>query len=353
MIRVGIMGMGGMGRGRLPLYRDIAGAQVVAIGDIRAETLRQDETLSELLEIAPSEMRWFEDLAQLVSSGRVDMVDICLPTGCHRQASEAALDAGLHVLCEKPMALSSADCDAMVAASERAQRNLMIAQCIRFWPEYQHLADLRASGEAGRLLSLQLSRQGAAPSRTWFCRTAESGGALLDLHIHDIDYCHHLLGLPRRVYAQGGMGQGPEAGYDFCLSNLDYGPETQVSATAQWSKAPIPFSARYEARFEEAFLRFDSSQSPTLTVYRVDAEPEQPTFGPDSAYTNEIRYFLSCIERGERPARCTPQQTRDSVALIEAIRASLQQQEMVSIDGSETGAPASGYWGSSGVEWLI
>jgi len=229
----------------------------------------------------------------------------------------------------------------------------MIAQCIRFWPEYEYLADLCNSGEAGRLLSLQLSRQGAAPSRAWFCRAAESGGALLDLHIHDIDYCHALLGLPRRVYAQGGMGQGPEAGYDFCLSNLDYGPETQVSATAQWSKAPIPFAARYEARFEEAFLRFDSSKSPTLTVYRVDAEPEQPTFGSDSAYRNEIRYLLSCIERGERPARCTPQQTRDSVALIEAIRASLQGQEMVSIDGAGSLVPAGGYWGSSGVEWLI
>ena len=353
MIRVGIIGLGGMGKGRLPFYRQIPEARVVAIADVRAETLRESDDLDALLEIAPAALRWFDDYHALTQSDTVDMVDICLPTSHHRPAAETALAAGLHVLCEKPMALSSEDCDAMVAAGERAGRNLMIAQCIRFWPDYQYLADMLAGGKAGRLLSLQLSRQGAAPTRTWFCRVAESGGALLDLHIHDIDYCQYLLGLPRRLYAQGGMGQGPEAGYDHVLSNLDYGPELQVSATAQWSKAPIPFVARFEARFEEAFLRFDSSQSPSLTVYRVGQEPEQPKLSPDSAYLNEIRYFVDCIQRGEAPTRCTPQASRQSVALIEAIRASIERQALVRIDEFAATAPPPTHWGSAGIEWVM
>lgn len=334
MLRVGIIGFGGMGKGRLRYYRQLPDARVEAIADVRCAELQQDGSLAELFEIPLAQVRWFEDYRDLLASGAVDVVDICLPTHCHREATVAALEAGVPVLCEKPMALTVADCDAMVAASRRTGTILMVAQCIRFWPEYQYLADLLRSGEAGRLLSLRLTRQGPLPGagRGWMPQARYSGGAILDLHIHDVDYCQYLLGLPQRVYAQGGMSGGEAGGYDYVLTNWDYGPDLQVSAAAQWTALRIPFVARFEARFEGAYLDFDSSRKPSLLVYRSGAAaPEAPSFAGPDAYYHEIRYFLDCVLKGEPPVRCPPESSRNAVALIHAASASIQRRDLVEI----------------------
>lgn len=330
MIRVGIIGLGGMGKGRLRYYAQMPDACVIALADKRCKELREGGTLEAFK--VPDKVRWFEDYRELIESGVVDVVDICLPTDLHRDAAVTALESGLHVLCEKPMALTLADCDAMVDTERRTGRVLMIAQCVRFWPEYDILTGMVRSGEAGRLLSLQLTRQGQIPGGGygWMCQAQCSGGAILDLHIHDIDYCQHLLGIPRRVYAQGGMSMGEEIGYDYVLTHLDYGRGLQVCATAHWTKVPIPFVARYEARFERAFLSYDSSRTPTLLVYREGLmQPELPDLGEHDAYYNEIRYFLDCVLTGSAPDRCPPRETRNSVALIQGAIASIERGEPV------------------------
>ena len=321
-----------MGRGRLHYYAQMPDAQVVAFADVRAQELRQDRSLAALLKVPLAQVHWFEDYRDLAVSGLVDVVDICLPTDLHRDAAVAALEGGLHALCEKPMGLTLADCDAMVSASRRTGKVLMIAQCIRFWPEYEVLAQMAQSGEAGRLLSLHLTRQGQTPrgGGGWMCQAEHSGGAILDLHIHDIDYCHYLLGIPQRVYAQGGMSVGKDLGYDYALTNLDYGSGLQVCATAHWTSAPIPFVARYEARFEKAFLSCDSSRTPSLLIYREGTtQPETLSQGEHDAYYNEIRYFLDCALAGSAPKRCPPQEARNSVALIKSAVASIERGEPV------------------------
>jgi predicted dehydrogenase len=334
MLRVGIIGLGGIGKLHARHYLAIPEARVEAIADVRSQALQTDSTLQSLFEVPLNEVRWFENYAALVADGKLDMVDICLPTSVHRPATIAALEAGLHVLCEKPMANTPADCDAMLEAQHRAQRLLMIAQCIRFWPEYEYLTDLYRSGAAGRLLSLQLWREGRTPQGVggWMRQARESGGAILDLHIHDIDFCQSLLGLPRRVYAQGGQSAGAEQGYDYVLSNLAYGDGQQVSATAQWMDLPVPFFARYEARFESAFLHFNSRDKPTLTVYRAEAsEPEHPSLGLTTAHENEIRYFVRCVLENSQPTRCMPEEARHSVALVHHIMHSIEQDELVRV----------------------
>ena len=333
MLGIGIIGLGGIGRYHLTRYRQVPEAQVVAVADVRAETLRADRSLDDLFEVPPATVRWHRDYRDLIASDAVDAVDICLPTDLHRPAALAALKAGLHVLVEKPLALTLADCDAMLQTARQPGQVFMVAHCIRFWPEYQYLADLVQGGEAGQLLALQLSRQGSRPggiNAGWMSQASRSGGAILDLHIHDVDFCRYLLGLPRRVYAQGGQSVGPNAGYDYVLANLDYGDGRQISATAHWTDVPLPFAARFEARLERAFLRFDSSQKPTLTVYRP-AGAEHPTFpGPD-AYVNEIRYFASRVLAKEAAERCPACEARDSVGLVLSEMVSIERGEPVDV----------------------
>jgi predicted dehydrogenase len=328
MQRVAIIGLGGIGRHHLSRYRLLPDIQVVAVADIRAEEIRRDERLRELFEISWDKVRWYNSYPELLTQEKVDFVDMGLPTDVHKEAAIAYLKAGVPVLCEKPMALTLADCDAMIAASQLTRTPLMIAQCIRFWPEFQYLKELKESGAAGRLLSLQMWRGGPTPgwsSSHWMMDPARSGGAILDLHIHDIDYCQYLLGLPQRVYTQGGCAAGAERGYDYMLTNLDYADGTQVSASSHWADVNMPFIARYEARLERAFVRFDPIQTPALSVYRQGSDtPEHPDVNGLDAYAGEIAYFAECVRTGRTPERCLPLDARNSVAIIMAAKASIE-----------------------------
>ncbi|MCE5257808.1 MAG: Gfo/Idh/MocA family oxidoreductase [Chloroflexi bacterium] len=328
MQHVAIIGLGGIGRYHLSCYRKLPDIQVVAVADIRADEIKKDESLRELFVTPWKQVRWYDTCNDLLAREDVDFVDIGLPTDVHKEAAITYLNAGVPVLCEKPMALSLADCDAMIAASQQNRAALMIAQCIRFWPEYQYLKDMKTSGAAGRLLSLQMWRGGSTPgwnSSHWMMDPARSGGAILDLHIHDIDFCQYLLGLPKRVYAQGGCAKGAARGYDYVLTNLDYGDDTQVSAASHWADLPMPFIARYEARFERAFIRMDPTQSHTLAVYRSDSnDPEYPEMPGLDAYASEIAYFGACVRTKQAPERCMPLEARNSVAIIMAAKASIE-----------------------------
>ena len=86
------------------------------------------------------------------------------------------------------------------------------------------------------------------------------------------------LGVPGRLYTQGGQGVDARHGYDYVHTSMDYGRGLQVSVVAHWTNVQLPWSARYEARFEHAFLSYNSSAKPTLTIYRQEGQevPEMP-----------------------------------------------------------------------------
>jgi predicted dehydrogenase len=260
-------------------------------------------------------------------------VDICLPTYLHATYAIEALEAGHHVLCEKPMALTLEDADRMIDASERAGRRLMIAQCIRFWPEYMYLRQAVREGTYGKLLSLNMYRIGGRPVRSWenwFLDPARSGGPIRDLHIHDVDYVHSLLGIPDRV---GAVGRRSEAtgSYDIVHAAYGYDDGPQVHLHAGWSMAQIPFQAGYDAWFERGFLRYDGRSDPPLTLFddliQVNGRPVEYERG--NAYYNEIAYFMDCVATGTHPAECPPRSARGSLALIEREIASIENGEIV------------------------
>ncbi len=325
-MRVGLVGLGFIGRTHAASYAKIDDARIVAVADLLAEEMRADSNLQTLLSPAGQTVAWYTSYRDMFASEELDSVDICLPTYLHAEASLAALEAGLPVLCEKPMALHLEDCDAMIEAAERTGKPLMVAQCLRFWNEYELIRTKADASGYGRILSMQLWRGSATPSaQAWMREAARSGGAILDLHVHDVDYVQHALGLPKRVYAQGGQSLGAERGYDYVLASYDYGPGVQVSAAAHWVDVPLPFAYRAHVRYERAYLQLDSSLSPSLRIYDTEGEREAPQLEGDDAYTNEIRYFLDVAQTGGRPERCTPTEARNAVGLVMAEIASIQR----------------------------
>lgn len=325
-MKVGLIGFGVMGGVHAARYLRMPNAELVAIADMRPERLAAKEAVQGNI---PEENRTFNfdkiakfaDGSELIAQADVDVVDICLPTFLHARYAVQALEAGRHVICEKPMALNAAEAERMCTAAERAGRQLMIAQCIRFWPEYLFLRKHVQEETFGRLLSLDMYRIGGRPIwswENWFLDPARSGGPILDLHLHDLDFVHYLLGKPDGIQATARIS--PATGtYDTIHAFFTYTDGPQVHMRGGWSNAQIPFQAGFDAWFERGVIRLDGRADPPLQVFEnlIETEGKPAEYEAGDAYNNEIAYFLRCIEAGAPPAECLPESTRDSLWLIE------------------------------------
>ncbi len=330
MLKIGILGMGMMGWFHAARYLQLPNAQLVAIADITPERLKAEEAVQGNMPPAAASFDFtavarYAEAAQLIAEADVDVVDVCLPTYLHAHYTVQALEAGHHVLCEKPMALTVEDADRMIAAAQQAERHLMIAQCIRFWPEYLYLKHCVMEQSFGKLLSLNMYRMGGRPIwswENWFLDPARSGGMVLDLHIHDVDYVNDLLGMPDEVQATA--RRSPATGdYDIIHACYHYADGPQVHIHGGWSMAQIPFNAGFDAWFERGFVRYDGSQTPALQVFddMEKATPHPADYEPTDyqstdAYLNEIAYFLQGVATNTPLTACPPKSARDSLALV-------------------------------------
>jgi predicted dehydrogenase len=143
MIRVGIAGLGGMGRMHAQGYAGLRNATIVAGADLEPD--RRERFASE----HPG-VRLYDDFRHMVEAD-LDAVDICLPSYLHSEAAVAFAQVGRHILCEKPMALTLEECDAMIAAAERSGTTLMVAQVLRFYPEFLAVKEIADSGRYGKV----------------------------------------------------------------------------------------------------------------------------------------------------------------------------------------------------------
>jgi predicted dehydrogenase len=321
MVNVGIIGMAGIAGAHLGGYDRCADAQVVACCDIDIEKARKREE---------QDARAYQDYRDLLADPAVDAVSICLPTFLHAEVTVAALGAGKHVLCEKPMALNVAECDRMLAAADAAGRVLMVAHCIRFWPEYQALQAIVEGGAYGAVQSAVFIRLGGLPAWSaggWMRDPARSGGAILDLHIHDADYVAYLFGLPRSVRARG---VETEFGINDLRVEYDYGDGRMIAAESAWYPSEhYPFQAAFRVALERAVVQLAGGKP--LTVYPTVMPPFEPALPPGDGYANEVADFIRCIVRGVQPEIAPARASRDSVRLIEAEAASVRTGEAVAL----------------------
>lgn len=326
MIRVGLIGAGFIGRNHFNQYEKLTErARVVALCDKEADRRAGDwskvggnlgdaqGTKRDLGSIKP-----YTAWQDLMADPGIDLVDICTPTFTHREIVTAALRAGKHVLCEKPMALNLDDCDAMLAVAEGAKGQFMIAQCIRFWPEYVYLTQVFQDRRFGALQALQLRRQAETPAyslNSWVLNPELSGGAILDLHVHDVDYALGLLGRPEAITAQACIQANGAS--DRVHALWHYAKPQVVQLEGFWDMPTgFGFNMGYTAVFEQAAVQWDLSSGKPVTIYRRDRQPENPELPPGGdGYFNEIDYFLGCAERNERPSVSTPEESRHAVAI--------------------------------------
>ena len=180
MLRIGLIGAGEIGRAHLPTLLHLADTKVVGVAD-------PDIGAAERLSVAAGATA-FADYRQLL--GKVDAVWICTPTFLHPEQTIEFAEAGVHVFCEKPIAVDLVSADRMIAAARRAGVHLMIGQVIRYYPETIAIKKLLADGELGDpvyVFARRLFPPSSAFTEAWRRDVSRSGGMALESGVHEID----------------------------------------------------------------------------------------------------------------------------------------------------------------------
>jgi predicted dehydrogenase len=329
MIRVGIVGLGFMGRMHYRCWKGLPGASVTAVCEANPAVLAaagkpQEGNIGGAADhVDLDNLTVFSDLDELLKSGKVDALSITLPTFLHPDTTVRSLEAGVHVLCEKPMALSVDECDRMVAAAKSARRVLQIGHCIRFWPEYVVTRDLIRSQQYGRVISASFRRFSALPSWSpdnWFADEARSGGQPLDLHIHDSDFVHDLFGMPESVSS---VADGP---LSYIATQYRYSGGPAVVAEGTWRMSTsFGFEMSFVIVLEHAVIVLDSTRTPSFRVCPAEGAAFTPDVPSGDGYTREIEYFAQQVRGETVEPVVTPEQSRDTVRLVLAEKRSARE----------------------------
>jgi UDP-N-acetyl-2-amino-2-deoxyglucuronate dehydrogenase len=197
LLRFGLIGCGRVAPRHAQSIAELPGARLTAVADIRESRANRFA--------AEYRADPYTDYRRLLDRTDVDVVTVCVPSGLHAQVALDALQAGKHVIVEKPIALALTDADRMIAAARSAGCKLCVVLQNRYNPPMQDLKRIVESGRLGRLLLGNATVRWYRPQEYyedgWHGTWAMDGGALMNQSIHHIDALQWLLGRPESVFA--------------------------------------------------------------------------------------------------------------------------------------------------------
>lgn len=346
-LRVGLIGTGTIAfSAHLPAIRKLHDElELVAVADVRAENAER----------AAREFgaEWhYTDYRELLARDDIDFVDICTPEFLHAEQTEAAADAGIHVICEKPMAATPDECDRMISACERAGVFLMIAHSRRFTGRYQEIRAAIDRGDIGEVRyvrenerrprsmydSLNLGTGYWTPEgeRPWLSMAQYSQGAALTNAVHETDLARWFVGQePVSIYAESRI-TSPSAEVPDMLSYTVEFANGAIAAAEIVTQLPpgYPYFHMMEVIGREGRIR---AQDPGMSPYTVadTVGLRQPVNFPvllhvDQAYVNELAAFSKAV-RGETAVPMDPKEARGAVELSVAAVISSREGHPISL----------------------
>ena len=316
MFKIALIGIGGMGNVHFNAYRRMKNAEVIAVCDVRVDMAKE--------KTKDTNAKIYASLDELLENEKPDVVDICTPSYMHTEMAIKALNAGCHVLSEKPMSISSADTAKVIETAKKVGKHFMTAHVVRFMAPYVYLANVVKSGELGAPVHFDMTRISSIPRwswEDWMRDVNKSGGAPIDLSIHDLDFIYSIFGEPKAV---NGIYKKLEGNNDYITSNLVY---DGFSATVMgaWYNANIRFNASYRAIFENGDIEYEHGklrkcgELVDLKVKEENVSETDINIPRADGYADEIEYFLDCIERDIPNDKVSPESSEGIVKLIEKI----------------------------------
>jgi predicted dehydrogenase len=229
----------------------------------------------------------------------IDLVDICLPTPMHRDVTIAALRAGKHVLVEKPIALTLKDADAMINAARESNRLLMVAHVLRFVPAFAEAREIVFSEKYGALLDVHLKRiigrRAPEAEAEYF---TEAGGPVIDLHIHDTDYIHHLCGIPSSVRVSGYVapnGNLLHLNSQYIFEGRGFSATSQCGALGQ---PPVTFEHGFDIYLENATLRYNNLSTGDAILLCAKGKRKEIAPRRKEAFAAQLQHAIECVRDG-------------------------------------------------------
>jgi predicted dehydrogenase len=337
-VNVAVVGLGFMGVTHLRAYLALPSARIVSVCDavrlpVRgvlpgvAGNIKKSGDVHLGLRV-----KVFRKLEEVLADPQVDLIDLCTPTPLHAEQAIAALKAGKHVLCEKPLARTAAEAREVLKVAESSPGFLMPAMCMRFWPGWSWLKETVQQGAYGKVLAARLRRVSERPG--WSRQGAyaggmDLGGALFDLHIHDTDFAQFLYGRPQGVFSTGVVDAA--GSIDHVVTQYIYSGGPSVSAEASWLQA-AGFNMQFTIHCERATLDFDFARGADAMQI---TEPGQPTrsihYDEPDGYGAEIRYFVECVAGRRPPAIVTARDAVTALEICEAEEKSLRTGSLVKL----------------------
>jgi UDP-N-acetylglucosamine 3-dehydrogenase len=324
MPRVGVIGLGSIGRTHLNAWQ-ANGITPVAFAD----------AVPAALEAATAEHggEAFNDGITIIQSGTVDIVSICTPPVFHKDLAIAAAEAGVAAICEKPLARTLADAEAITEAVERAGTLFTVGFCHRFQPEIEKLKEMIDSGALGQVMTFRNRFAGlkANAHETWFGNPAIAGGGVLaDTNVHSIDLFRFLIGEPDGIHAF------------LSTRETEHGPKLEVDDTAvltvktadgtigiiesSWRTPPGEWTVTIYGTKGTAVVDYKEM---TLRVQDIDGAWRQIEVAPESRFNREFAHFLECW-RGNAEPRVT---VRDGLAANRILDAAYASDPQLSVVG--------------------
>jgi predicted dehydrogenase len=343
-LKVGLIGTGGIVRGAhlKPGWLAVPDAEIVAACDISEKSVRSLAADFKIPKV-------FTDFHEMLKLKEIDVVDICTPNKVHTPAVIAALEAGKHVLCEKPLAVSTEEILAMREALRKTDRLLMTAQHHRFSEASVAIKAWVDTGALGEVYHTRVNatRRNWLPTSPGFIDPNLSGGGpCMDIGVHALDTALWLMNFPRPVRVSGrahtnfakgfempgGWGEWDRVLFgveDFASGYIHFANGSTMALEASWLQHQEKEELNATLQGKKAGIRWPSGHFHTVTNRTLIDGMVLPHAGRQVAHTEEILAFAEAIRNG-KPSPVPVEQTIYVIAILEAIMKSSQlNQEVV------------------------
>lgn len=315
MLKVAVLGAGGISGCHVPGWKRIPEAEIVAICDVMPDRLEKYKDVGAKL---------YENCDEMLLNEEIDIVDICLPTFLHAEYAIKIMEKGINVICEKPISLNKEDVEKVYATAEKNNVAFMIAHVLRFWPEFTFLRDAIKNETYGKFLSGHMYRLGCTPKwswENWMKREECSGLVPFDLHIHDLDFIIYALGAPVNSITHRTQHNDT----DIITATYEFADGTFITCDSHWVTCDYPFNFGYRFCFENGVIELTGGR---LFVYPLGAESFEVKAETESddaainlpatdAYYEEIRYFADCVLQKKKADIIKPEELKAALELIE------------------------------------
>ncbi len=309
MLKIGIIGCGGMGLTHASAYKILEkNVKVVAVADLLPEAA------AKAVELVGAE-RVYATGMELLENEKLDYVDICLPTYLHTEHAVCAMEKGMNVFLEKPVCMNEDEAQLLLATQEKTGAIVQIGLCCRFNDGHDYLKKVIADGTYGKVIAGTFQRVSPRPTwgwDNWYMNPDKSGTVALDLHVHNADFIRYIMGEPDSFEISA--TRRSEGNIEHVYVTYHYG-DAVIFCEDGWDfPSSFPFSESFRVKLEKATIVLNHEG---FHIYTDDGETITPEFEAECAaeldvginvstlgeYFNELKYFTETLIAGKRPDR--------------------------------------------------